>query len=386
MPTLEYRKGRPVQPFNTTTVRLLRATLWTLALVLPVLLTALMWSSTTRTPLLSAQPVPLVSPTSLDVSVTTVATTPPCSYDTPIVAKPVAPRAETHLKLDLSQPGKAAFVSLLVPSDDLAFLASGSIKLAKELKRGDTIKMTGYKIGVVTHVEQQQYIPQQSKVDAQGNIGSRVVGKSERFVDTMLYLHTPDEIIKTTPEHPFFVDGQWVEAQRLQPGMKIRTKSGGTIVVEETETKHDPQMVHSLLVEGTHNFYVGRDGLLAHNCTPTFDNKVIQQVESVLNRYPINSGKCDICSKNVYKIFKDAGYNAEIGRIDTNLPFITTKNNISVSRRLGSSSDYHEFVRVGDRVFDALTGSKGMTMGEYQSLFYDDVFIDGTFRVSFSSP
>jgi hypothetical protein len=272
MPTSRRRKGRPVQPSNTTAFRSLCATIWTLALIVPVLLTALTWSNTTHTPSSSAQAVPPVSPIVSHVSLPTAATNPPCPYDTPLVAKPVAPRAETHLKLDLSQPGEAAFVSLLVPSDDVAFLTDGSIKPAKELLVDDTVKMTGDKIGIVTQVEHQQYTPESSKQDAQGNVVSRVIGKSERFVHTMLYLHTSDEVIKTTPEHPFFVDEHWVEAQHLQPGQQIRTKSGGTIAVERTETKHDPQMVYSLLVEGTHNFYVGHDGLLAHNCTPTFRN------------------------------------------------------------------------------------------------------------------
>jgi hypothetical protein len=302
MPTLQPRKGHPIQPSTTTTSRPLHATLWMLALVLPVLLTALIWSSTTRTPFLSTQAVPPMSPAAVDVSLTPAATTPPCPYDTPLVLKPVAPRAETHLKLDLSQPGKAAFVSLLVPSDDLVFLTDGSIKLAKELMRGDTIKMTGDKIGVVTHINHEQYTPQPSTADPLGNVLSRVIGKSERFVDTMLYLHTPHEIIKTTPEHPFLVDGHWIEAQDLQAGMQIRTKSGGTVVVEATETKHDPQMVYSLLVEGTHNFYVGSDGLLAHNCTPVFGRITFK---GLIRNRPLK----EFTNQQVYNVIKESGLN-----------------------------------------------------------------------------
>jgi hypothetical protein len=129
--------------------------------------------------------------------------------------------------------------------------------------------MADDKTGTVITVEQQQYIPQPVKRDANGNVLSRVLGKSERWTETMLYLYTADDAIKTTPEHPFFVDGQWIEAQYLRPGQRIRTQSVKTVAVERTETRHDPQMVYSLLIEGTHNFYVGKEGLLAHNCTPT---------------------------------------------------------------------------------------------------------------------
>lgn len=195
-----------------------------------------------------------------------------CPYDTPFFPKPVEARMETHLRLDLSQGGKAHYVNLIVPSDELSFLADDSIKINEDLQVGDVVLMTGDKVGVIESVEHQLYTPQPKKTDGKGNVFSRVLGKSERFTEEILYLYTSNEVIKTTAEHPFFVDGEWIEAGNLQSGDQIRTRVGSTATVKRTEERHEPQMVYSLLVEDTHNFYVGTEGLLAHNCTPTVKN------------------------------------------------------------------------------------------------------------------
>lgn len=192
---------------------------------------------------------------------------PECPYETPLVERLTEAVMETHLELDLSQGGTAHNVNLIVPSSETAFLTDGRIKQASELQVEDTIYMTGDKVGVVQSVEHELYTPEPVQTDGKGNVYSRVLGKSERYVETMLYLHTENEVIKTTPEHPFYVNGVYVEAQYLNPGDQIRTRTGKTIAVERTEIIHDPQMVYSLMVEGTHNFYVGEQGLLAHNCT-----------------------------------------------------------------------------------------------------------------------
>ena len=65
--------------------------------------------------------------------------------------------------------------------------------------------------------------------------------------------------------------------------------------VERTEIRHDPQLVYSLLVEGTHNYYVGTEGLLVHNCTPT----IRKGMEKVVKRYPIQSGQCSKCARKI---------------------------------------------------------------------------------------
>ncbi|GAB4582098.1 MAG: hypothetical protein Fur0022_48510 [Anaerolineales bacterium] len=43
---------------------------------------------------------------------------------------------------------------------------------------------------------------------------------------------------------------------------------------------------------------------------------------------------------------------------------------VVISTNRGAQPAFHEFVQVGDMVYDALTGSKGMTTTEYFETFF----------------
>ena len=198
----------------------------------------------------------------------------PCIYGNPFFPQPLQTRQETVIEFDLSQGGNYHKVTLIHASDDLSILSNGDIKFAGELEIGDEVLLKGDKLGIVTSVKQQVYTPEPpSTPDANGNTFNRVLGKSERMTDKMLYLYTPSETIKTTPEHPFYTEKrEWVEAKDLTSNDRIKTAKNKYVPVVRTEIVDDPQIVYSLLVEGAHNFYVGNEGLLAHNCTPTIEN------------------------------------------------------------------------------------------------------------------
>ena len=191
---------------------------------------------------------------------------PPCVE---YIIPPEEPRLETVLSVDLTQEdGIPAFLEfLIVPANQTAFLDDGGIKFSKELQPGDRIQMESGRIGLIQSVETELYTPEPIVVNEKGQSLRRVLAKSKRWTDTILNLHTSTEVIETTPEHPFYVNGKWIEAKNLTPGDEIRSKDGNTIRVVKTEEVNAPQYVYNLLVEGVHNFYVGNQGLLAHNCT-----------------------------------------------------------------------------------------------------------------------
>jgi hypothetical protein len=203
-----------------------------------------------------------------------------------------------------------------------------------------------------------------------------------------------DETIQTTQEHPFFVQRQgWVEAEDVRPGMRVYQADGEYGVVEQVEVGQRSQRMYNLSVAEAETFFVGEEAWLVHNTNcPTFDEKLIKRISSILSRYPLTSpiagkgGKCDICARKIYDLLIQNGYTAQIGRMNTNLPRITTVDNRLVSIAQGNSPAYHEFVRVGDVIFDAITGSPGMTWDQYTKLFYDDVFTDGTITITYSAP
>jgi hypothetical protein len=306
---------------------------------------------------------------------------PNCPYSSSVIAAPTERQMETAVSFELSNNEQTQFVDLLLPATRSVILTTGRILPMSELNISDAVYMSGGRIGIVQSVEQREYIPQPAQTDENGNVYQRVIGTSRRHVEEILYLYTDDDLIKTPPEHPFYVDGVWVEAQDLQPGDGILARSGETVTVVRTEIRHDPQMVYNLLVEGSHNFYVGSQGLLAHNCTPT-----PEEIDAILKQYPPTSGQCTQCANEVYALFDNAGIDADIGYMETDAPFLTTRDNIQLSVRRSSDLAYHEFVRVGDTIYDSLTGPHGMSWADYQNLFYAGVFTDGTIRVTFYKP
>lgn len=107
------------------------------------------------------------------------------------------------------------------------------------------------------------------------------------------------------------------------------------------------------------------------------------QIELILKRYPIESGYCRQCAREVYDLFTALGFTAKIGHIETDMPFLALADGKTALSNV--YPPYHEFVQVGNTVYDAITGYKGLHIDEYKTLFYEGVFDDGTLRLTYSS-
>ena len=82
----------------------------------------------------------------------------------------------------------------------------------------------------------------------------------ERFERTgcILHLHVSGEVIRTTPEHPFFVQGEgWKQAGALEGGDRIATLSGEWVSVEEVFDTQEWEPVYNLRVADFHTYFVG---------------------------------------------------------------------------------------------------------------------------------
>src|SRR5262249_11937433 len=94
----------------------------------------------------------------------------------------------------------------------------------------------------------------------------------EKFERTgrILHLHLlGGELIRTTPEHPFFVDGKgWTAAGALAEGDRIRADSGW-VGIEEVFDTGCYETVYNLRVADWHTYFVGDEGwgraVWAHN-------------------------------------------------------------------------------------------------------------------------
>ncbi len=74
------------------------------------------------------------------------------------------------------------------------------------------------------------------------------------------------ESIEATAEHHFYIKGKgWNPANSLKVGQALQLHNGTTVVVKEVDTSVRVERVYA----NTHNYFVGGDGVLVHNCWPT---------------------------------------------------------------------------------------------------------------------
>jgi hypothetical protein len=75
-----------------------------------------------------------------------------------------------------------------------------------------------------------------------------------------------DEVIETTPEHPFFVAGRgWTPAGALVAGSTIQQADGTTGVVHAMQMEHRSQVMYNFTVAEAHTYFVGEGSWLVHN-------------------------------------------------------------------------------------------------------------------------
>ena len=228
--------------------------------------------------------------------------------------------------------------------------------------------------------------------EATGRIEVHPITDTISHVDPEIVLLTIDgETLETTAEHPFYemegapwlavgaLQGRWTDAIDLQAGDLVWQADGTTGVVQAVEVVARQQRMYNLTVAEAHTFFVGDGEWLVHNAGPCLSSSTTDAISQVISRNPATSGRCSECAGQIYELLTKEGLQAQIGRLNANTPFLVTKNGTRLS---DGNRPFHDFVRVGDQVFDALTGPNGMHWDDYKKLFYDGMFDDGTITVT----
>jgi hypothetical protein len=108
------------------------------------------------------------------------------------------------------------------------------------------------------------------------------------------------ESIETTTEHPFYIKGKgWNPANSLKVGEALQLHNGTTVVIKEIETGIRVEKVYNLTVANTHNYFVGEDGVLVHNCKlPIYDARTLKRMgEDAFHNFPTSFEKIHSISK-----------------------------------------------------------------------------------------
>jgi hypothetical protein len=72
------------------------------------------------------------------------------------------------------------------------------------------------------------------------------------------------ELIEATAKHPFYVEGEWIDADSLLVGEKL-FDGDGYVSIKSIEFYEKNLKVYNFTVSDNHNYFVGNDGVLVHN-------------------------------------------------------------------------------------------------------------------------
>ncbi|WP_151779963.1 polymorphic toxin type 47 domain-containing protein [Acinetobacter bereziniae] len=75
------------------------------------------------------------------------------------------------------------------------------------------------------------------------------------------------EVVEVTDNHPYWVIGSgWVDSAQLLPEMNLTNKENETVKVISVVPLGQTQNTYNLEVEDNHNYFVGKQNILVHNC------------------------------------------------------------------------------------------------------------------------
>ena len=100
--------------------------------------------------------------------------------------------------------------------------------------------------------------------------------------DVIIHIFVNGEEIETTPNHPFWVEDEWVLAKDLREGDVLSLAYGTTAVITKAygEQFDEPVIVYNFEVKDFHTYYVTGTGVLVHNNNCTDSVKPLQEDES----------------------------------------------------------------------------------------------------------
>lgn len=151
--------------------------------------------------------------------------------------------------------------------------------------------------------------------------------------DDIIKLHVGEQIIETTDNHPFWVEGKgWVFADELQVGDKLQKADGSNLTIDKVEfvKLDEPVTVYNFAVTDYHTYYVTDLGIWVHNtgtdgsCNFTFpkSNKDMKSVFGIDDKTFHKEVKPEILKQikndpTYGKEFKKMGNNPDIGVDDS---------------------------------------------------------------------
>ncbi|WP_045114334.1 polymorphic toxin-type HINT domain-containing protein [Microscilla marina] len=93
----------------------------------------------------------------------------------------------------------------------------------------------------------------------------RVTKVFVRQTQKLINLYFGNEIIQTTPDHPFYLEGKWVKSGNLSQGDSLHLFCSRRLALDSLVKVDTNARVYNFSVTKHHNYFVGKAGVLVHN-------------------------------------------------------------------------------------------------------------------------
>lgn len=148
-----------------------------------------------------------------------------------------------YLGLDASTTDK--ILSACFVAGTPVLMADGSYKSIEQVVAGDLVMAFDEKTGK----------------SVQGAVTQAYSRQSAKLIEIM----TGAEGLLCTPEHPFYISGQWIEAKNLTSESKLQSETGDFVKITSVTPIDTVAQVYNFEVQEFSNYYVGKHNVLAHN-------------------------------------------------------------------------------------------------------------------------
>ena len=80
------------------------------------------------------------------------------------------------------------------------------------------------------------------------------------------HLFIGKDTIRATDNHPFWLKEGWIEAKELRVGDSLKLLSGNWVSLDSIYLEEGIFETYNFTVEDFHTYFVGKEGILVHNC------------------------------------------------------------------------------------------------------------------------
>jgi hypothetical protein len=177
-----------------------------------------------------------------------------------------------------------------------------------------------------------------------------------------LYFGNNPEPLIVTGSHPIWSMSQnkWVPAEALGNNEYVKTSVGKTNLISK-EKLEGKQKVYNLEVYKDHNFFVSTDKILVHNsCWPW------KNVNPSISEITAGGGNCKLWASQIQKAVGGEVVHITPGYGGNTLGAVYNK----AGKLITTSWAEHYAVRVGDMMYDRITGPAGTPINQYKSTLF----------------